>query len=175
MSGGAGRGLTGDRDLVIGIGNPLRGDDGLGWWLARRVSRAPQAGRPAPRVRLVPQLTPELALEVIEARRVLLLDAWCGAGPEALPRLRRLGPGGAGEGVGGGHRLEPAALLALAELFAAEPPPTWLLLLPAFAFPHRMALSAEARRRLPLARQRLRRWLAADPRQATGMTQTADA
>jgi len=56
-----------------------------------------------------------------------------------------------------------AALLALVALVREHPPPAWLLLLPAYAFPYDTALSAAARRRLPLARQLLRRWLAASP------------
>lgn len=59
-------------DLVIGIGNPLRGDDGVGWWLARRAETL----KLTPRVLRVQQLTPELAEELAGARRVLFIDAW---------------------------------------------------------------------------------------------------
>ncbi|MFN7898679.1 MAG: hypothetical protein ACK5N0_03300 [Synechococcaceae cyanobacterium] len=59
-------------DLVIGIGNSLRGDDGVGWWLAQRAER----WLPPDRVRAVRQLTPELAAELAAATRVLFLDAW---------------------------------------------------------------------------------------------------
>ena len=142
-------------DLVIGVGNPLRGDDGVGWWLARQA----QGAERAPLVRLVPQLTPELALEVAAARRVLFVDAWCAAGPAGMPQLRRLWPGGAAHGVAGGHQLDPGGVLALATLFRDDPPSAWLLLLPAYAFPHGTALSAAARRHLPQALQLLRRWL----------------
>jgi hydrogenase maturation protease len=154
-------------DLVIGVGNPLRGDDGVGWWLARLARRADRAGLPigdqtkngVPQVRLVPQLTPELALEVAAARRVLFVDAWCGAGAEAAPTLRPLRPGGGDGGADLGHGLDPAALLALASLFAEEPPPAWLLLVPAFAFPHGTVLSLELRHQLPEAKILLQRWL----------------
>ena len=145
----------GGADLVIGIGNPLRGDDGVGWWLARRAECAGSL------VRLVPQLTPELALEVAAARRVLFVDACCPAGLAAVPQLRRLWPGGGEHGVASGHQLDPGAVLALVTLFRDDPPPAWLLLLPAYAFHHDTALSAAARRRLPQAQQLLRRWLLA--------------
>jgi Ni,Fe-hydrogenase maturation factor len=62
----------GGADLVIGIGNPLRGDDGVGWWLAERAETL----KPTPRVLRVQQLTPELAAELAAARRVLFIDAW---------------------------------------------------------------------------------------------------
>lgn len=161
----------GGADLVIGIGNPLRGDDGVGWLLLRglrrlrgqRARQVRRGGRLAPVVRLVPQLVPELVLEMAAARRVLVVDAWCNAGPQARPWLRRLGPAAAEPGPAAGHRLDPGALLTLVALVREEPPPAWLLLLPAYAFPYDTALSAAARRRLPLARQLLRRWLAASP------------
>jgi hydrogenase maturation protease len=159
----------GGTDLVIGIGNPLRGDDGVGWWLARRAQAwgRERGNRPAPTVRLVPQLTPELALEVAAARRVLFLDAWSvgngegGAGQNPVPLLRPLRPGEGGEvGVAGGHALEPAALLALAGLLEVKRPPGWLLLVPAFAFPHGAELSADLRAQLPAAEILLAAWLA---------------
>ena len=155
-------------DLVIGIGNPLRGDDGVGWWLARRARGAERA----PLVRLVPQLTPELALEVAAARRVLFVDAWCDvkrdvgceAGAEAraepVPTLRPLQPGGAE--VGGGHGLDPGGLVALAALFGGDPPPAWLLLVPAYAFPHGTMFSEAMRRQLPVAQALLFQWLEAE-------------
>jgi hydrogenase maturation protease len=153
-------------DLVIGVGNPLRGDDGVGWWLARQV----QGTGAGPLVRLVPQLTPELALEVAAARRVLVVDAWCAedceagaeAGAEAAPTLRSLQPGGAEVGVGGGHGLDPGGVLALAALFGGDPPPAWLLLVPAFAFPHGTEFSAAVRRQLPVAQALLCQWLEAE-------------
>ena len=159
-------------DLVIGIGNPLRGDDGVGWWLARRARRLGRGKRQpaAPAVRLVQQLTPELALEVAAARRVLFVDACCaGSEPDPAPLLQALGVPAAENsevGVAGGHRLDPAALLALAGLLGGAGlldgtgPPGWLLLVPAFAFPHGAELSAELRSRLPAAGRLLEAWLA---------------
>lgn len=68
----------GGADLVIGIGNPLRGDDGVGWWLAERAEQLPPATPTGSRllVRAVQQLTPELSEELAGARRVLFIDAW---------------------------------------------------------------------------------------------------
>lgn len=79
-SGGKPRGLVGRDDLVIGIGNPLRSDDGVGWWLARRAER----WLPASQLRAVQQLTPELAADVAAAARVLFIDAWLVPGGSGL-------------------------------------------------------------------------------------------
>ncbi len=151
------------KDLVIGIGNPLRGDDGVGWWLAERARRR------GPWVLLVQQLTPELAPELAAARRVLFVDAWCSGshGPAPEPMLRPLVAGdiggrgsGAGESGAFSHALDPAHLLALSTLLEGMAPSAWELLVPAFAFPHGTVLSPALRRGLPRALALLRSWLA---------------
>jgi len=114
--------------LLIGIGNPLRGDDGVGPWLVetwgrRRAWRGEVRGEecaeecgerpelPARlRVRVVDQLLPELAEELAAVRRVLFVDAWRvvpGAAPQhAEPSGGRpLGDGPLGSGL----RLLPIA------------------------------------------------------------------
>jgi hydrogenase maturation protease len=58
--------------LVIGYGNSLRGDDGLGQVAALRVE---QWGLPGIRSLAVHQLTPELAAEMASARQVVFVDA----------------------------------------------------------------------------------------------------
>lgn len=171
----AGRpGLRGEggRDLVIGIGNSLRGDDGVGWWLADRAERL----RPAPRVLAVQQLTPELCGVLAEAGRVLFIDA-CLVAPAVAgrrraspagsplegtgPALMPLGPAsGSGEAGALSHRLEPPQLLAITALLHGRVPPAMQLLVPAFDLAHREGLSAPQRRLLPRAEALLRRWWA---------------
>ncbi|MFO0076697.1 MAG: hypothetical protein ACK531_10535 [Cyanobacteriota bacterium] len=142
--------------LVVGIGNPLRGDDGVGWWLARRAERL----RPAPAVRLVQQLTPELAAELVGFRRVRFVAAWLApAGAAAAgPCLRPLAAATGGETCS--HGWEPAQLLALARLLwpEADTGDAWELLLPAARFDHGEGLSPQLRRWLPQAEQLLRQW-----------------
>ena len=142
--------------LVVGIGNPLRGDDGVGWWLARRAERL----RPAPVVRLVQQLTPELAAELVEFRRVLFVDAWLAPADAAAagPCLRTLAPATGGETCS--HSWEPAQLLALARLLwpAAATGEAWELLVPAARFGHGEVLSPQLRRWLPQGEALLRQW-----------------
>lgn len=59
------------RVLVIGFGNPLRGDDGLGWVAAERLLGHEEALE----VLAVHQLTPELAEPVSRADLVIFIDA----------------------------------------------------------------------------------------------------
>lgn len=155
-------------DLLIGIGNTLRGDDGVGAALLEELARerAQEGGVWSPRgaeLRAVHQLTPELALAVAEAGRVLFVDAW--ANPdrhepwiEPLPPPR--GEGEAPEAVGpGGHGWGPLALLSLAEELYGWRGEAALLRVPAFAFPHGTNFSAALEQALPLARDLLRQWL----------------
>ena len=112
--------------LLIGIGNPLRGDDGVGPWLVetwgrRRPRRGAVHGAQRGeggdllarlQVRVVDQLVPELAAELAAVRRVLFVDAWRGdpgAGPQDAGGSAG-GPSGTGPlGSRSGPRLLPVA------------------------------------------------------------------
>jgi hydrogenase maturation protease len=135
---------------VIGIGNSLRGDDGVGWHLAAELADAVP-------VRCLHQLTAELAEDLAPLERVLFIDAWL-APAGTSPCLQPVTPGGSEASES--HRLEPAQLLALAQVLYGAAPRATELLVPAFAFPHGEALSADLQRSLPAARRLLRRWLA---------------
>ena len=148
--------------LLIGIGNPLRGDDGVGPWLVetwgrRRARRGEVRGAqrgeggelPARlQVRVVDQLLPELAEELATVRRVLFVDAWrvspgarpLGSGPRLLPvaaadrRARSEAAWGSTPGWTPGHHLAPAGLLQLSECLYGRAPAADSLLIPATAF-----------------------------------------
>jgi hydrogenase maturation protease len=59
--------------LVVGYGNPLRGDDGAGWRAAELLEADPRAA--GAQVVVCHQLTPELAEDVSQADLVVLVDA----------------------------------------------------------------------------------------------------
>ena len=61
------------RKLIIGYGNPLRGDDGFGWKAASIL--AATIPSEAAHVLTVHQLTPELAEPVSQAELVIFIDA----------------------------------------------------------------------------------------------------
>jgi hydrogenase maturation protease len=139
MSTGGGGGA-----LVIGIGNPLRGDDGVGWHLVAGLGLQRH------------QLTPELAETVATAERLLVVDAWL-APPGAGPRLREVIPAQGWEGDS--HRVDPARLLAMAALLFDRRVPGHELLVPGFDFSCGDRFSRRLQRQLPEARRLLRRWL----------------
>lgn len=148
--------------LLIGIGNRLRGDDGVGallveTWNLEAAGRRATAQEVA--VQAVHQLTPELALTVAQAPRVLFVDAW--ANPDRPdPWIEALRPGTEPDPAeAGGHGWGPRAVVALAERLYGWQGEAALLRVPAFAFPHGLDLSPGLRQCLPLARALMGEWL----------------
>ncbi len=125
--------------VVIGFGNPLRGDDGLGAEVAQRVG----ALRPDVQVLTPHQLLPELASTIADATRVVFVDAATGGAPGSV-ECAPVRPGG-GKGSEG-HILSPANLMTLTSRVFGATPPAWLVRIHATAFELGAPLSAEARR-----------------------------
>ena len=96
--------------LVIGFGNPLRGDDGLGWRAAQELERADLG--PDVHVVTCRQLTPERAADVAAAGFVLFIDAACDRPAGQVARLDV--ECGSGRPTFCVHQLDPSGLLALA-------------------------------------------------------------
>ncbi len=108
--------------LLIGYGNTTRGDDGAGRLLAERIETL-WAGT-SHRAVSCHQLLPEHIDLVRTAGLVLFVDA-AADDPAGSVRLVRLQPDPAGAAAS--HRLDPAALLALAEALGGQSPPAFLL------------------------------------------------
>ena len=68
------RASANSRVLVIGYGSTLRGDDGVGRWVADAIG---QQRRSQVEVASVTQLLPEYAGPVAHARAVIFVDASC--------------------------------------------------------------------------------------------------
>lgn len=106
------------RALVIGYGNPLRGDDGFGWAVARKLA-GECASDGATRVIAVHQLTPELAEPVSEADLVIFVDA-SRDGETGAWSAREITASATESALG--HQFDAAGLLACAhEIYAANP------------------------------------------------------
>ena len=104
--------------LVIGYGNVLRMDDGIGWHIAERLADDPRLAGVTVLGRH--QLTPELALDISAAGFVVLVDARIGppAGSFGVERVEPLGRHAAPMT----HNLGPAGLVDLAiELYDRAP------------------------------------------------------
>lgn len=97
--------------LVVGYGNALRTDDGLGWHAAELLAEDPRLDGAAVLARH--QLTPELALDVSRATLVVLVDASHGPSPGTFT-IERVEPAGR-TGTTWSHHLDPASLVGLAD------------------------------------------------------------
>ncbi len=138
-------------DWVIGIGNEMRGDDGVG---ARVVSA--MKPRSDLETLIVHQLVPELAQMLQSARRVLFVDACL-----ECDRVR-MSPLEPSEHRGLGHACTPAALLGWTKLAFGRQPEAWLLGIPCASFDVGEQLSPNAANSLPEALECIERWLASD-------------
>jgi len=110
--------------LVIGYGNELRGDDGVG----PKVAAAVEALHlPGVRTLICQQLSPEHAEPVSQARRVVFVDAAVDAPREV--QLRKLEPADSSQLMA--HAADPRTMLALARDIFGHCPEAWWLTIPA--------------------------------------------
>lgn len=108
--------------LVVGYGNGLRSDDGVGRAVAERLADDPRLAGAT--VLSLHQLTPELAIDISRASVVVLIDAMLG-GRHGEVTVRRLGTADASAPTPVAsftHHLDAASLVALATgLFGGDP------------------------------------------------------
>jgi hydrogenase maturation protease len=107
------------RPVIIGYGNPLREDDGLGWRAADLLASHPGLGEAEIIQRH--QLLPELAEDLVEAAVVVFLDAAVDLAPGEI-RCQRV----VAEPLNGwSHECGPSQLLGLRSILtAADQRPT---------------------------------------------------
>ena len=127
------------RTLVIGFGNTLRRDDGLGCLIADEIARW---NHPEVLALSVPQLTPELTLAAKDAELVVFVDARSGEGRSDV-RMEPLEPP---DDCGASmiHALSPQFLLGLTRAAFDCCPTAWLVSVPADDFAFGEGLSATA-------------------------------
>ena len=120
--------------LVIGYGNTLRSDDGAGPFVARAL----EARVPA-RTRILDahQLTPEMAIDISVATRVVFVDAIDATGEsapqESGPRVSQLEPEPGADPLNP-HASDPGSLLWLAKTLFGGAPEAWLVAIPGTEF-----------------------------------------
>ncbi|MCE0483192.1 MAG: hydrogenase maturation protease [Methylacidiphilales bacterium] len=121
--------MTKGRKLIIGYGNPLRGDDGLGWEVAGRL--AANILDESVAIKVVHQLAPELAEPISEAEMVIFVDASC----EGVPGTWKCEEVAPASDVGPlGHHFNIAGLLAYAETLYHSRPQAFVVSVAAGSF-----------------------------------------
>jgi hydrogenase maturation protease len=135
--------------LIIGYGNVLRGDDGVGIHVARELERQ---FHDDPEVEIIAcqQLTPEMAEDISAGGLVIFLDAACVDEPGTV-RCRQVH---AHTLTGYTHHITPEALVSAAEQLYGEVPKAFTITLSGSCFDVGSRLSRVAQLRLPeLVRQ----------------------
>ena len=131
--------------LVVGYGNPLRGDDGIGWHAAELLATDPRLD--GARVLAHHQLAPELAEDISRASLVVLVDASADGDPGTV-RVHTVEPTPAGQTTWS-HHLDPQTLAGLAEALYGLVPPIVLVSVAAGSFAEGDGLSGALERALP--------------------------
>ena len=113
------------RCLILACGNTLRGDDGVGPWLAEWAEQR-YRGESRIQVSSRQQWTPELAEDIAEAESVIFIDCSLESQPGSVS-LHPVDPAPVNPTIAT-HHLGPPELLALArELFGSTPQRALLL------------------------------------------------
>jgi Ni,Fe-hydrogenase maturation factor len=162
--------------LVIGYGNTLRGDDGVGPRVAEAVE---QLHLPGVRTLVCPMLTPELADPIARAGRVVFVDAIVNTGDQwrvtsdgktwqatsgeksghpsadtSHVQWRKLEPGESSQLMA--HAADPRTMLALARDVFGRAPQAWWLTIPAVKLDFDETLTPSAQRGLAEAVEKIR-------------------
>jgi hydrogenase maturation protease len=143
------------RTLLIGYGNPVRRDDGLGLEIAEQVERECP---PGVEVRTSQQLHIELLEDFQSFDRVILVDA-ATDGPEILFEQVASSPN---SGLASSHHLEPALLMELAKKLGRLAPPIFLCAVRGEDFEMGESLTPVAQRRAHCAAQKILEFLDAE-------------
>lgn len=148
MSGNS-RQTAGADFLVIGYGNTLRSDDGVGAKVAAAVA---ELGLPGVVALVRHQLAPELAEPISEAHAVVFVDAAVDAATEV--QMRQLEPADGAQLMA--HAADPRTLLAFAKQLFGRCPPAWWLTIPVENLGFGEELSPLARRGYETALEKIR-------------------
>lgn len=125
--------------LVIGYGNTLRRDDGVG----PRVAEAVEALHlPGVRTLACQQLSPEHAEPISRADKVVFVDAAVDGSKEV--QWRKLEPGETSQLMA--HAADPCTMLALSRDVFGQTPQAWWLTIPAVNLDFSEELTPEAQR-----------------------------
>ncbi|MBZ0293088.1 MAG: hydrogenase maturation protease [Anaerolineae bacterium] len=126
------------RTLVIGYGNPVRRDDGLGWLVANQLGRI--INDPTVEIVTTIQLLPEHLALISETDRVIFVDA-CEDGRPGEWHFRPI-QASKSQDSALTHHFSPEQLLAMADLLYAHSPDAAILTVSGADFGYGEGLSA---------------------------------
>ena len=139
------------KTLLLGIGNPTRGDDGVGWEIVRLIDLI---GLPDLETRVSQQLGLELLEEWDRFERVLFVDADPSIEDFSLERIENID-----SPTSSTHHLRPEVMLRLSEDLYGGSPQLFLCRVPAHNFGFDESLSIYTRRQAIQATRAIKEWL----------------
>ncbi len=142
------------RILIVGIGNRLRSDDGVGWYLATELSR--EMLRDDVHIIATQQLTPEISEMASRAERVLFIDASASGEPGAL-KSQQIVP--ATISSHHSHEVSPTEVLKLAQDLYSRCPSAYLLTIGGESFSTGDSLSPSVAAALASAKAEILRFI----------------
>jgi len=142
------------RTLIVGFGNPVRSDDGVGWHVARQL--ADSLLRDDVRVVAAHQLLPEMAELASRAERVLFIDAAQAGDPGSIA-CETIHASAALEAYT--HELSPEAVLAVAKELYGRSPAAFLLTVAGESFATGDALTPKVSAAIPALLARVRQFI----------------
>ncbi len=136
------------RILIIGYGNPLRGDDGIGWRVVEEiVSRQWSTANAQLKATAVQQLLPELSETISAADVVIFVDAAVAGEPGRIV-VRTVTPALSDPGAFT-HHFDAAGLLGYARTFYGRFPRAYLVTITAASLGYEETLSPIVKAALP--------------------------
>jgi hydrogenase maturation protease len=136
------------RTLILACGNPLRGDDAVGWEIAEALQSASSCADIE--IETAHQFAPEMAARISQAAIVIFVDASVTHEPGSV-RFERIFPLQSATGTFT-HELNPPTLLALAEaLYGRSPARAFALSVGAESLELNEGLSESVRAAIPEA------------------------
>lgn len=142
-----------DSVLVLGWGNPLRGDDGVSARVLDALRNTPGDEEVRLELKQVHQLAPELSETVARFRGVVFVDARAGGTPGEV-RCEDVAPGEGRTTLS--HSLSPEALLLYAERLYGHAPAAAVVTISGRSFDHGTDLCPEASQAVPKAARKVR-------------------
>jgi len=147
------------RIIVIGIGNPLRGDDGIGWYTVDRLEESLES-REIEFTKCV-ELTPEFSEKISRSKFALFIDSRVES-QEAEIKEEHIVPAEVFPALET-HRLDPAGILAFSRSLYGKIPEAIMLTVEGKSFEYGEEISLETEQRveslLVRAREILNDWL----------------
>jgi hydrogenase maturation protease len=132
--------------LVIGYGNTLRNDDGIGRYVVEKLPSQPNV-----KTLSVHQLTPELATDIAEATGVIFVDVTITEETTVITQPLTPSPSPSPSPLG--HSSDPQSLLFLTQTLYNRLPLAWWVLIPGVDFAYGETFSEITQACLPVAIQ----------------------